>query len=73
MSNERQFFKRVIFLNRKLVDRKKWIMAKYDGIIGQDVLTVTEGENELTIIFRDNRYLFVKVVDGKLVADSVPE
>ncbi len=73
MSNERQFFKRVIFLNRKLVDRKKWIMAKYDGIIGQDVLTVTEGENELTIIFRDNRYLFIKVVDGKLVTDSVPE
>ncbi len=48
-------------------------MAKYDGIIGQDVLTVTEGENELTIIFRDNRYLFVKVVNGKLIADSVPE
>jgi len=42
-------------------------LAKYDGIIGQDVLT------ELTIIFRDNRYLFVKVVNGKLVADSVPE
>ncbi len=73
MSSERQFFKRVVFLNRKLVERKKWIMAKYDGIIGQDVLTVTEGENELTIIFRDNRYLFIKVVEGKLVTDSVPE
>ena len=48
-------------------------MAKYDSIIGQDVLTVTEGDNELTIIFRDNRYLFVKVVNGKLVTDSVPE
>ena len=48
-------------------------MAKYDSIIGQDVLTVTEGDNELTIIFRDNRYLFVKVVDGRLVTDSVPE
>jgi hypothetical protein len=48
-------------------------MAKFDGIIGQDVLTVTEGENELTIIFRDNRYLFVKVQNGKLVTDSVPE
>ncbi len=48
-------------------------MAKYDGIIGQDVLTVTEGENELTIIFRDNRYLFVKVQNGKLITDSVPE
>jgi hypothetical protein len=48
-------------------------LAKFDGIIGQDVLTVTEGENELTIIFRDNRFLFIKVVNGKLVSDSVPE
>jgi hypothetical protein len=48
-------------------------MAKFDGIIGQDVLTVTEGENELTVIFRDNRFLFIKVVNGKLVVDSVPE
>ena len=55
------------------IESKRSEMAKYDGIIGQDVLTVTEGENELTIIFRDNRYLFVKVVNGKLVADSVPE
>ena len=48
-------------------------MAKYDGIIGHDILTVNEGENELTIIFRDNRYLFVKVENGKLVTESVPE
>jgi hypothetical protein len=48
-------------------------LAKYDGIIGQDILTITEGENELTIILRDNRYLFVKVINGKLVTDSVPE
>jgi hypothetical protein len=48
-------------------------VAKYDGIIGRDILTVTEGENELTIILRDNRYLFVKVINGKLVTESVPE
>jgi len=49
--------------------------ARILGLAGTrlDVLTVTEGENELTIIFRDNRYLFVKVVNGKLIADSVPE
>ncbi len=40
-------------------------MAKFDGIIGQDVLTVTEGENELTIIFRDNRFLFIKSGEAK--------
>jgi hypothetical protein len=48
-------------------------MAKYDGIIGQDILTVTEGDNELTIILRDNRYLFVRVINGKLTTESVPE
>ena len=48
-------------------------MAKYDGIRGQELLEVDEGENELTLIFRDNRYLFVKVEDCKLVTESVPE
>ncbi len=48
-------------------------MAKYDGILGHDILTITEGENELTIILRDNRYLFVKVINGKLETESVPE
>jgi len=48
-------------------------LAKYDGIKGQEILELQEGENELTLILRDNRYLFIKVVDGKLVTDSVPE
>ena len=48
-------------------------LAKYDGIRGQEILEIEEGENEVTIILRDNRYLFVKIVDGKLVTNSVPE
>ena len=48
-------------------------LAKYDGIRGQEILEIEEGENEVTVILRDNRYLFVKVVDGKLVTTSVPE
>ena len=48
-------------------------MAKYDGIKGQDILEIQEGDNELTIIIRDNRYLFVKVMNGKLTTESVPE
>ena len=36
-------------------------------------MELQEGENELTLILRDNRYLFIKVVDGKLVTNSVPE
>lgn len=48
-------------------------MAKYDGIIGQDLLTVEEKDNEITLIFRDNRYLFVRLVNGKLQTESLPE
>ncbi|HYC11476.1 MAG TPA: hypothetical protein VEC02_02295 [Nitrososphaerales archaeon] len=48
-------------------------MAKFDGIIGKALLTVTEKENELTLVFADNRYLFVSLENGKLKSDSVPE
>lgn len=48
-------------------------MVKFDGIKGQELLDVEESKGELTLIFKDNRYLFVKVLDGKLVCDSVPE
>lgn len=47
-------------------------MAKYDGIRGQELMEVEEKENELTLIFKDNRYLFVRVENGKLVTESVP-
>lgn len=48
-------------------------MAKYDGILEKRLLTVTEKENELTLVFEDNRYLFVTLKDGKLNSESVPE
>lgn len=48
-------------------------MAKYDGIKGQELLDVEETKNEITLIFKDNRYLFVKLQNGQLVIDSVPE
>tara|TARA_B100000315_G_scaffold158000_1_gene146669 strand:+ start:2730 stop:2876 length:147 start_codon:yes stop_codon:yes gene_type:complete len=48
-------------------------MTKFESVIGQEILEVDEKENELTIIIRDNRYLFIKVIDGKLTVDSVPE
>ncbi len=35
-------------------------MAKFDGIKGQELLDVEEVNNELTLIFKDNRYLFIK-------------
>ena len=48
-------------------------MAKYDGIKGQELLDVEEQKDELTLIFKDNRYLFIKIENGKLVSDSVTE
>lgn len=48
-------------------------VAKYDGIIGKTLLAVSEGENELTLVFADNRYLFVRVNNNRLETESVPE
>lgn len=44
-------------------------MAKYDSIKGQELMEVEEKGNEITLIFKDNRYLFVKVVNGKFAVD----
>jgi hypothetical protein len=48
-------------------------MAKFDGIKGQELLDVEESKNEVTLIFKDNRFLFLKIENGNLVSDSVPE
>lgn len=48
-------------------------MVKFDGIIGKALLTVTEKENELTLVFADNRFLFVTLEGGKMKSVSVPE
>jgi hypothetical protein len=48
-------------------------MAKYDGIKGQELMDVEEGDNEITLVFKDNRYLFIRVENGKIVTESVPE
>ena len=50
-------------------------MAKYDGLLGQPVLEVEEPNKEdgITIIFKDNRFMFIKVVDGKIETVSIPE
>ena len=48
-------------------------MTKFDGIKGQELLDVEEKKTEITLIFKDNRYLFVKLENGQLVIDSVPE
>lgn len=44
-------------------------MAKFDGIKGQELLDFEKTKGELTLIFKDNRYLFLKVETGDLVVD----
>jgi hypothetical protein len=48
-------------------------MAKFDGIKGQELLDVEIGDNELTLVFKDNRFLFVRIDNGRIVYESVPE
>jgi hypothetical protein len=49
------------------------VMTKFDGIKGQELLDVEEDPMEITLIFKDNRFLFVKIENGNLVTESVPE
>jgi len=50
-------------------------MAKYDGLLGQPLLEVEEPDIEggVTLIFKDNRFLFVTIEDGQLSTISIPE
>jgi hypothetical protein len=48
-------------------------MAKFDGIKGQELLDIEITDNELTFIFKDNRFLFVKNEQDKIICDSLPE
>jgi hypothetical protein len=50
-------------------------MAKFDGIRMQDVVEVKDPDEEggLTLVFKDDIRLKIKVVDGKLVSESIPE
>jgi hypothetical protein len=50
-------------------------MAKFDGLRMQDLVEVKDPDEEggLTLVFKDNRLLKIKVVDGKLVSESIPE
>ena len=50
-------------------------MAKYDGLLGQPILEVEEPDKDggITFIFKDNRFMFIKPVDGKIETVSIPE
>ncbi len=50
-------------------------MVKYDGLRGQELLEVEDPDKEgvITLIFKDNRFMFIKIKDGKLVTQAIPE
>ena len=54
--------------------RSDW-MAKFDGIRMADLLEVKDPDKDggITLVFKDNKFLHIKIVDGKLVTESVPE
>ena len=50
-------------------------MAKFDGIRMAYLLEVQDPDKDggITLVFKDNKFLHIKIVDGKLVTESVPE
>ena len=50
-------------------------MVKFDGVRMQDSVQVKDPDEEggLTLVFKDDKFLKIKVVDGKLVSESIPE
>ena len=51
----------------------QFAMAKFDGVIGQSLMTIERSEDEVVFVFQDNRFMFVNAVNGKLNVSSVPE
>jgi len=45
-------------------------MAKFDGVKGQELLDIEKTKDELTLILKDNRYLFIKVKNGQIATET---
>ena len=50
-------------------------MAKFDGIRMADLVEVQDPDKDggITLVFKENKLLHVKVVDGKVVTESIQE
>jgi len=50
-------------------------MVKFDSVRMQDLVEVKDPDEEggMTLVFKDDIRLKIKVVDGKLVSESIPE
>ena len=50
-------------------------MAKFDSIRMADLTEVQDPDKDggITLVFKDNKFLHIKIEDGKLVTVSIPE
>ena len=50
-------------------------MAKFDSIRMADLTEVQDPDKDggITLVFKDNKFLHIKIEDGKLVTKSIPE
>ena len=50
-------------------------MAKFDGIKLADLVEVQDPDKDggITLVFKENKFLHIKIVDGKVVTESIPE
>ena len=50
-------------------------MVKFDGIRMADLVEVQDPDKDggITLVFKEDTFLHVKVVDGKIVTESIPE
>ena len=50
-------------------------MAMFDAIRMADLIEVQDPDKDggITLVFKDNKFLHIKIEDGKLVTESVPE
>ncbi len=50
-------------------------MVKFDSIRMADLTEVQDPNKDggITLVFKDNKFLHIKIEDGKLVTESIPE
>ena len=50
-------------------------MVKFDSIRMADLTEVQDPDKDggITLVFKDNKFLHIKIEDGKLVTKSIPE
>jgi len=50
-------------------------MVKFDSIRMADLTEVQDPDKDggITLVFKDNKFLHIKIENGKLVTESIPE